>query len=429
MTDTQARLLEDDAPRLVFDTIAGERFAAELRVHDAAECALPERRTPSSPTRCRLLGLKQRGRWLEALADENGGGHLGGDASGEFLLKQGRSISAAGSVQTTMDIFSSVAHVGVHLPIFRPSEHPTLDPNLVPHFSYRDPRIMGSNENEAPTRRQRFYGVHVGGLGDNKTIQSVLDSSLAVLSLLDDGTEQKFQLQAGGEIYLRGASVSSRLVPKENRTESGNRILDIPVDGMTLRIDGREAIASESPITLDTRHSPQLQFLRPLLLSPPTGTSSHERSRTLALRTNGKLFDSPEFVRWTLARSDGDTMAVNAGGGKVFADEGDAWSEPFATTGQKEFDLTDLPGIKVTIDDTTRLRGLARNVVERTSITQVLLDGEKRPHYKDVLFHFNFGEQDISKYAAFNVIPQDAVVLASELTASAPPSSSTRCPI
>lgn len=87
------------------------------------------------------------------------------------------------------------------------------------------------------TRRRRGGSdstACVGGLGDNKTIQSVLDSSLAVLSLLDDGTEQKFQLQAGGEIYLRGASVSSRLVPKENRTESGNRILDIPVDGMTL---------------------------------------------------------------------------------------------------------------------------------------------------------------------------------------------------
>ncbi|WP_417745638.1 hypothetical protein [Rosistilla oblonga] len=406
------RLLTAEDVSLEIYTVPNERAAAFVRAKHSSHCRLP--RAGAAMTLLEVSSLQQRGRWLESICTSTERSQFNADSNGELEIRQGAAaVSGAGS--ETMSLFSNVARLGLHVPIYRPSDLPE---GCRLHFSYRDPALSGANIPERLTRRTRSYGIRLGGLGSNKTGSTTLDSSLAILELFDDGSTQRFRLRAGSSVSFRGVEHDSRLVPKSNPTEGHERIEDIPVDGMMMRLQADVGGAPDSPYILDTSAPQQLVLQGPLLLSPPAGATSHKRSGIAVRRLNGQLADDLTFARWTMALGGSRSMRLTAADGEVFPENGDQWSEPFETAGQKEFDLTDLQGVKVAIDDTQRLRQLATLNVDRTRVTQKEVAGEKRPHYKDILLQFDFKKQKDDAFNAFQVIKQQAIVLAQKEVAN-----------
>ncbi|QPH56029.1 hypothetical protein [Pontivivens ytuae] len=141
---------------------------------------------------------------------------------------------------------------------------------------------------------ERFNGVRVRGVGDDRGLQARFDADCAILDLASG--EDRFHLLAGAAINPREATQApliempqisgstAVLTPKLN-ISSGARHLDIPVATAVLRVE--KARANESPMTVDERGN-LLQMGAPLLVSNPVGIASVQG-------------EASEYAEWALA--------------------------------------------------------------------------------------------------------------------------------
>ena len=293
---------------------------------------------------------------------EGGNGFLSATSftSPEIRLTRLTEENVEASITPTM-LYGPSARMRFHLPVAR---HRVDD--FITHFAYLDTALYKPFDPDRVSRREPYYGLRISGLGCSKGGPVKFDAGVVRIALLpkvEDPNESRFEFQSGFPLSIAGCLNDDRfhLVPKPNRSEEWIRSVEIPANGMGLRITAEPLIAETiSPLWLNTGiPERQLRLASPVLLGRPVGANSSTAPGQISRKVDGSPEENYELRRWNLTlRAEHPTLdftitpqgvypVVKQSGAEV------DWTTAFITVPEPSYPLADYPGSSLSLDPIT----------------------------------------------------------------------------